>query len=95
MQKAEIEARRQNSPNLLDRLARAAYGGYAIQTDNKKFDGTPMLTYDEMPPHIRAAWEAAAISAVGCFVALQEKALEMGAKASHCGQDSAEAESGQ
>ncbi len=74
MNKEEILRRRKEAPTVLDRLARAAYGGYGLATDGKKHDGTPLMAYDELGPNTQAAWEAAAITAVGCYVDLEAKA---------------------
>lgn len=46
----------------LKALALNAYVAYGRVTDYKNFRGEPILTFYELPPKIREAWEAAAES---------------------------------
>jgi hypothetical protein len=41
-------------------IAASAYRAYAASTGNKNFRGDPMPAWEELPPAIRTAWEAAA-----------------------------------
>ena len=41
-------------------LAVVAYQAYVEQSGGKAFDGSPLKTWEELPPHIQANWGAAA-----------------------------------
>lgn len=46
-------------------LAQEAYGRYGAVTDFKNFQGNPIPKFEELPPKIQEAWEAAVAHPVG------------------------------
>jgi hypothetical protein len=71
-------------PNeVLVKLARTGYEGYAKKTLGKTFDGRPMPKWEDLPPHTVEAWKAAVLAMEGERSAIfsehekaQEKAVE-------------------
>ncbi len=54
--------------------AQAGYEGYAEYTGGKTFDGRNMPKWDELPPNIKKAWQAATAKILkrGLITALKE-----------------------
>lgn len=48
-------------PTLLN-VARLAYDAYADSTGGLTFDGRPMPSFGDLPPHVVTAWQAAALA---------------------------------
>ena len=48
-------------------IANSAYKAYAAVTGNKNFRGEQMPAFEELPPMIQKAWEAAARQAYVCL----------------------------
>jgi hypothetical protein len=44
-------------------LAQLAYKAYGNVTGHKNFQGDPMPAWEELPPVIQLAWDAAAVTA--------------------------------
>ena len=45
-------------------LAKLAYEAYGNVTGHKNFQGDPMPSWEELPPRIQLAWDAAAVTAL-------------------------------
>lgn len=56
----------------LDEITRQAYQAYGEVTDFKNFQGNPMPAFDDLPPIIQRAWQAATGRALetGLYLAL-------------------------
>jgi hypothetical protein len=48
-------------------IAASAYRAYAACTGNKNFRGEPMPAFEDLPPAIRNAWEAASRQVGSCL----------------------------
>jgi len=44
----------------VETLARLAYAAHCRARSNRNLTGKPLFTWDEMTPHLRESWEAAA-----------------------------------